>query len=186
MKLLDQLQWSKLSKREQILAISTLGVILYILIFFVYQPRRAEHLQLDVQKKTLQQEISALSAALPILMQKAEKEKEDPFSEPETPLILSDASLSAILAEIGRQARIKEIQLIELKPSLADKKEGYEILPIRIKVRARFFNLGEYLATLERLPRPIAVERLKIESTPETSPDVIAEMLLHIYKGGGI
>ena len=81
---------------------------------------------------------------------------------------------------------MKGVQLIELKPSLAEKKEGYEILPVQIKSRSRFFNLGEYLSALERLPRPIVVERLKIESTPETSPDIIAEMVLQVYKGGGI
>ena len=75
---------------------------------------------------------------------------------------------------------------MELKPSPAEKKEGYEILQIQVKSRSRFFNLGDYISALERLPRPIVIERLKIESTAETSPDVIAEMVLQVYKGGGV
>ncbi|TAK07770.1 MAG: hypothetical protein EPO39_05865 [Candidatus Manganitrophaceae bacterium] len=181
MSVLTQIQWSKLSKRERILFVSTLSAVLYALVFFVYQPRMVERQRLDAQKKTLQQEISALSSTLPILMQKAEGGNRS--SEPV--LTLSDTSLSNILEEIGRQARMREVQLIELKPSLAEMKDGYEILPIQIRSRSRFFNLGEYVAALERLPRPIIVERLKIESTPETSPDVIAEMVLQVYKGGG-
>ena len=185
MSVLSQLQWSKLSKRERILFVSTLAAALYSLVFFVFLPRIAERQRLGEQKKTLQQEISALSTTLPVLMQKVEAEK-GKYGSSEPALILSDASLSIILEEIGRQARMKGVQLIELKPSLAEKKEGYEILPVQIKSRSRFFNLGEYLSALERLPRPIVVERLKIESTPETSPDIIAEMVLQVYKGGGI
>lgn len=180
MSVFTQFQWSKLSKRERILFVSTLMAALYALTFFVIQPRMAERQRLDAQKKSLQQEVSALSSTIPILMQKAEAGKTIP-----TPVVLTDTSLSNILEEIGRQARIKEVQLIELKPSIAEKKEGYEVIPIQIKSRSRFFNLGEYVAALERLPRPIIVERLKIESTPETSPEVIADMILQVYKGGG-
>lgn len=183
MSVLTQRQWSKLSKRERILFVSTMFALLYSFVFFFYQPRMAERRRLDEQKKTLQQEISALSSALPVLMRKAEAAAP---SEPPPALTLSDASLSMILEELSRQARIKEVQLMELKPSPAEKKEGFEILPIQIKIRSRFFNLGDYLFALERLPRPILIERLKIESTFESSPDVIAEMVLQVYKGGGV
>jgi Tfp pilus assembly protein PilO len=183
MRVLSQLQWSKLSKRERILFVSTLIALLYSFIFFFLQPRMAERRRLDEQKRTLQQEISALSSTLPVLMRQAEAAVNP--SEPAPALVLSDTSLSAILEELSRQARIKEVQLVELKPSPAEKKEGYEILPIQIKSRSRFFNLGDYIFSLERLPRPIIIEHLKIESTTETSPDVNAEMLLQVYKGGG-
>lgn len=178
----SQLKWSKLSKRERILFVSTLLALLYSFVFFFLQPRMAERQRLDEQKRTLQHEISALSSTLPVLMRKAETVDS---SETGPALVLTEGSLSAILEEISRQARIKEVQLIELRPSPAEKKEGYEILPIQIKSRSRFFNLGDYLSALERLPRPIIIEHLKIESTAETSPEVIAEIVLQVYKGGG-
>lgn len=74
---------------------------------------------------------------------------------------------------------------MELKPSPAEKKGGYEILPIQLKSRSRFFSLGDYISALERLPRPVVIERLRIESTSESSPDVIADIVLQVYKGGG-
>lgn len=183
MSALTQLQWSKLSKRERILFVSTLFALLYSFVFFFLQPRMAERQRLDQQKKTLQQEISMLSSTIPVLMRRAEAANP---SESEPVPVLSNASLSTILEELSRQARIKEVQLMELKPSPAEKKEGYEILQIQVKSRSRFFNLGDYISALERLPRPIVIERLKIESTAETSPDVIAEMVLQVYKGGGV
>ena len=96
MSVLSQLQWSKLSKRERILFVSTLTAALYALVFFVFLPRIAERQRLGEQKKTLQQEISALSTTLPVLMQKVEAEK-GKYGSSEPALILSDASLSIIL-----------------------------------------------------------------------------------------
>jgi len=182
MSVLTQLQWSKLSKRERILFVSTLIALLYSFVFFFLQPRMTERQRLAEQKRTLQQEVSALSSTLPILMRKAEAIDS---TETMPALVISDASVSAILEELSRQARIKEVQLMELKPSPAEKKKGYEVLPIQIRSRSRFFNLGDYISALERLPRPIVIERLKIESTTETSPEVTAELVLQVYKGGG-
>lgn len=183
MSVLNQIQWSKLSKRERILFVSTLVALIYSFVFFFFLPRMAERKRLDEQKRNLQQEISALSSTLPVLMRKAEAAG---TPEPEPAGLLPDASLSSILEELSRLARIKEVQLIELKPSPVEKKEGYEILSVQIKIRSRFFNFGDYISALERLPRPVIIERLKIESTAETSPEVTAELVLHVYKGGGV
>lgn len=185
MKQLSQFQWSKLTKREKVLAGLSAGMLLYAAIFFYYKPRVMEREKLHTRKAALEQEVSALSSALPTLRQKAVPAKTE---KPKTtiPWIESDASLSMILDEIGRQARIQEVQLVELKPSPAEKKTGYEIFPLQIRTRSRFRNLGEYLYSLEQLPRPVTVNHLKIESTAETSPYVVVEMTLHIYKKGGV
>lgn len=184
MSLIRQLQWSKLSKRERILFAATVAALFCVLIAFVLQPRLEERRRLNSQKTTLQQEVSSLSSTLPVLLQRAEAAKTDP-SASKSEVDLTDASLSSILDEIGRQARMREVQVVELKPNVPENKEGFEVLPIQLKSRSRFFNLGDYIAALERLPRPIVVARLKIESTQETNPEVLAEMTLHIYKKGG-
>jgi Tfp pilus assembly protein PilO len=164
----------------------TVGALFYAGVAFYYKPRVMEREKLSTQRMTLQQEVSALSSALPVLIQKADETKTG--ASPDVvaaPWIDSDASLSMILEEIGRQARLQEVQLMELKPGPPEKKAGYEVLPLQMKTRSRFRNLGEYLSLLERLPRPVTVNHIKIESTTETTPYVVVEMTLHIYKKGG-
>lgn len=186
MKQLAQFRWSKLSIREKALSGLTAGVLLYGAMMFYYQPRVIELKKLSTQKATLQQEVSALSSTLPVLIQKADQAKAGTSATPAAiPWIDSDASLSMILEEISRQARLQEVQLMELKPSVVEKKTGYEVLPVQVKTRSRFRNLGDYLSSLERLPRPVTVHHLKIESTTDTTPYVMVEMTLHIYKKGG-
>lgn len=182
---LSRFQWSKLTKREKVLAGLSVAMLLYAAIFFYYKPRVMEREKLYTQKAALQQEVSSLSSALPVLLQKADMTKTEKPAVA-IPWIESDASLSMILEEISRQARFQDVQLVELKPSPAEKKAGYEIFPLQMRTRSRFRNLGEYLSSLERLPRPVTVNHLKIESTPETSPFVVVEMTLHIYKKGGV
>lgn len=186
MKQRNQLQWSKLSIREKVLAGLTVGMLFYAAIIFYYKPRVMEREKLHTQKAALQQEVSALSSVLPVLIQKVDETKgEEPSLTVTLPWIDSDASLSMILEEISRQARLQEVQLMELKPSLPEKKAGYEILPLQMRTRSRFRNFGEYLSLLEHLPRPVTVNHLKIESTAETTPYVVVDMTLHIYKKGG-
>jgi Tfp pilus assembly protein PilO len=186
MKRLSQFQWSKLSIREKILAVLTVGMMFYAGVAFYYKPRVIEREKLHTQKAALQQEVTVLSSALPVLTQKADETKVGSLSlTAAAPWIEADASLSMILEEISRQARLQEVQLIELKPNVVEKKEGYEILPLQLKTRSRFRNLGEYLALLERLPRPVTINHIKIESTAETTPYVVVDMTLHIYKKGG-
>lgn len=186
MKPLSQFQWSKLKIREKVLAGLTAGMLLYASLVLYYKPRVMEREKLHTQKTALQQEVSALSSALPVLIQKADETKGvKPFPPAVAPWVDSETSLSMILEEIARQARLQEVQLIELKPGIAEKKEGYDILPLQMKTRSRFRNIGEYLASLERLSRPVTVNHLKIESTEETTPYIVVEMTLHIYKKGG-
>ncbi|MFY9269392.1 MAG: hypothetical protein WAO55_06550 [Candidatus Manganitrophaceae bacterium] len=187
---LPPFHWSRLSLRERLLFVTTLGAAFYALIFMLLLPRVAERKRLVLQKKSLQEEVSTLSSTLPALMREAQESKKEaertdptPSTEPDPPF--TDAPLSMILEELGRQARLRKVRLIELHPAPAEKVESHEVLPLTITTRSRFFNLGNYLLALERLPGPIAVERLKIESTPETSPEVVAEMSLRIYRKGG-
>lgn len=186
MKQLSQLRWSRLSFREKVLAGLTMGMLVYAGFIFYYTPRVMERKKLHTQKAVLQQEVSALSSALPVLIQNADKTRvEGPSQQVAAPWIDSDASLSMILEEISRRARLQEVQLIEVKPSLPEKRAGYEVLPLQMRTRSRFRNLGEYLSLLEHLPRPVTVNHLKIESSAETSPYVVVDMTLHIYKKGG-
>lgn len=188
---IDSFQWSKLSKREKALLAATVGALFYALIILYYKPRLMEREKLYTQKSALQQEVVALSSALPVLAQKADAVNgEAPSPADVSPVAVSSlppgAPLSMILEEIGRQARMKEVQLIELRPSPAEQKEGYEILPVQLKTRSRFRSLGEYLAVLEQLPRPVVVYQMKIESTQETSPYILVDMTLHLYKREGV
>ena len=184
---LPAFQWSKLSFREKILFFLTVGAILYAAVFLLYLPKAAERRQLHAEKTALEQEVKTLSLTLPTLAQKIDED--GPRSSSETGalfLALSDDSLSKVLEEIAHAARSRDVQLLDLRPGVIEKRDTYDVLPIQLKTRSRFHNFDRYLATLEKLPRPVIVDRMKIETTQETTPDVVVEMSLLVYMKGGV
>lgn len=183
---MSPLHWNRLTPREKALSAMVIGTIFYVAIAFFYYPNVRESKGLSNEKETLEREVASLTSTLPVLHQKAQSRKRaEPSPRREIVFSNEEGSLSRVLEEIGRLARIKQVRLIEVKPSVAEKREDYEILPIQVKVHSRFRNVGEYLLALERLPRPIVIRFLKIETDAQMSPDVEAEMTLHIYKKGG-
>ncbi|MFQ5779956.1 MAG: type 4a pilus biogenesis protein PilO [Nitrospiria bacterium] len=184
----ERFKWSRLSLREKGLSLLTLAAVLYAFVVFVYNPKVAERRRLNTQITALQNEVTTLSSALSTLQKKdAAAEGEDPSRLGGTgrrALIDSNPSLSRLFEEINRLARLRKVRLLELKPSVVEKKEQHEILPLQLKARSRFRDFGMYLLSLEGFPQPVVVDRIKIRSTPQTSPEIVAEITLHFYKKG--
>ncbi len=203
MNVLNFLQWSKRSGREKILIALVAGLILYAPVLFFFKPRLIERKYLDAERIRLQEEMTALTASLQVIIPKVTVPEIVPTPPTQTgssrkegaltshtlalaDLIDMDVSLSTILGEIGNQARLQGVNVIEVGQGDAEKKDAYEIIPIQVKVRARFRNLEAYVASLEALPRPMVVDRLKIEATEDISPDVVMDLSLRVYKKGGV
>ncbi|MFQ5781273.1 MAG: hypothetical protein ACE5HN_10890, partial [Nitrospiria bacterium] len=149
----ERFKWSRLSLREKGLFLLTLAAVLYAFFVFVYSPKIAQRRRLNTQITTLQQEVTTLSLALSALQKKgAAAEREDPSrlsGAGRMVLIDSDPSLSRLLEEVNRQARLRKVELLELKPSVVEKRGQYEVLPLQLKARSRFRDFGMYLLSLE-------------------------------------
>jgi len=85
------------------------------------------------------------------------------------------------LAQVANKANINYVS-INTKPLEAGDQQGklmYNRLPIEIKLRCRYRNLGEYLANLREMPRLVKVESLKIFRNKDILPNV--EVTLNVY-----
>lgn len=180
----DRLKWwSQLSTREKGLCVLTLGAVCYAFVVFLYHPRLAERERLSSRMTNLRQEITALSSTLATLRQKTSSGGEKIHIQG-VGLIDSGPRLSRLLHKIHRQARVQRVELLEIKPNVPENRDSYRMLPLEIKTRSRFQDLGLYLLSLERLSDPVVIDRIIIRSDPQTSPEVVAEMTLHVYKRG--
>jgi Tfp pilus assembly protein PilO len=94
-----------------------------------------------------------------------------------TPDILPGGNeLSSLIEELTRLARLRQVDFVSIRPLNIEEKGAYMQLTLKIDVKARFRQFGEYLLMLEDLPRAIIVEEVRIETTPETSPFVIGHL----------
>src|SRR5712691_3299702 len=105
MKKIDQIRWSNFSKREKILVALTVGSIFYAILLFFYFPQRSQWKRLHAQKSSVEQEVSALSSALPEMMRKADGSGAALPLMVSIPFPVSDSALSAILEEVNQTAR---------------------------------------------------------------------------------
>jgi hypothetical protein len=174
--------WSNLSKREKVLCVLTFGAVCYSLLVFFYNPRVAERDRLNSQKIKLGEEVTQLTSTLEALREKTLVAPE-PILVQEAGLIDSGPMLSRFLHKIYTQARGQRVELLEIRPNVLESKGAYQVLPLVLKTRSRFRDLGLYLLSLERFSEPIVIDRIIIRSDLKTSPEVVAELTLHVYRG---
>ncbi|MFQ5580853.1 MAG: hypothetical protein ACE5FZ_09590 [Nitrospiria bacterium] len=179
----QQKWWSKLSKREKILCVLTLGAVCYSFLVFSYNPRVAAREKLNSQILDLSEEVTRLGSTLETLREDGPAEQEiSPVQD--AGFIHSGTMLSKLLHKMYRQARGQRVELLEIKPNVLENKGAYRVLPLDLKTRSRFRDLGLYLLSLERFPEPVVIDRIIIRSDLKISPEVVTELSLHVYRRG--
>ncbi len=183
-----KLDISKLNLREKLIAAGTLAFLLYFVFYqMLYLSKSAEYSRLREEITTINNEIKAFSAQLSEAAAKINELKkrgtESAVSDKRE--YRGDASkLSSLLEEFTRLARVAKVDFIAIKPVLVEDKGRYFELKLSMDLKARYQQLGEYIKTLEELPRGVVINDIKIESNPSMSPQAAArvEAVTYIVK----
>ena len=182
--LLKRLDWTRLTLRERILFVLTLGVVGVAFVSLMFLPTR-QRIELDqAQLTALKGEIAKTQALLPEVRAKAEElqqvrqkgEVAGEFSAKASDILPGGSRLSSFLEELTRLARLQQVDFVSVRPEGVEDKGSYLQLTMRIDVQSRFRELGEYLLMLENLPRAIIIDEMKVESSTETTPYVMAHL----------
>jgi Tfp pilus assembly protein PilO len=188
-KLLQKLDWTKLTLRERILFVVTFGVIFITAFSMLLAPTRERIRQGEAQIVSLKQELQQLATVQPQLQQRASElrqmgekgEVAGEFSLKASDILPGGSRLSSFLEELTRLARLRRVEFVSVRPEAVEDKGPYLQLTLRIDVKSKFRELAEYLSMLENLPRAIVVEELTVESNAETSPFVMGHLKAITY-----
>lgn len=179
---------SKLSLREKLIAAGTAAFLIYFVFYqMLYLPKAAEYSRLRNEIITINNENKAVSTQLSEAAAKVnelKKKTSDPAISEKKEFRGDASKLSSLLEEFTRMARISKVDFVAIKPVLVEDKGGYLELRLSIDLKARFQQLGEYIKTLEELPRGVVINDIKIESNPSMSPQAAArvEAVTYIVK----
>jgi len=182
--LLKRLDWTRLTLRERIIFVLTLGVVGVAFVSLMFLPTR-QRIELDqAQLTALKGEIAKTQALLPEVRAKAEElqqarqkgEVAGEFSAKASDILPGGSRLSSFLEELTRLARLQQVDFVSVRPEGVEDKGSHLQLTMRIDVQSRFRELGEYLLMLENLPRAIIIDEMKVESSTETTPYVMAHL----------
>lgn len=186
---LKKLDWTRLTLRERLLFALTLGVIGVVFVSLLFWPTR-QRIELDqAQIAALTGEIAKTQALLPEIKAKAfelrqmsqKGEVAGEFSVKASDILPGGSRLSSFLEELTRLARLQQVDFVSVRPEGIEDKGPYLQLTMRIDVQSRFRELGEYLLMLENLPRAIIIDEMKVESSTETTPYVMAHLVATTY-----
>lgn len=182
---------SRLAPRERILLIATVVVVLFSIWSYLYLPKSRQVRDTRTQIAQAQAEITKLSAQLPELKKKAEElrlirqksEVTGALSSKIGDLMPGGSRLSSLLEEMTRLARLRQVEFVSIRPEAIEDRGNYSELSLRIDVKSRFREMGDYLLMLENLPRAIRVKEVKVETNASISPDILAHLQVLTYIG---
>lgn len=182
---------SRLGPRERIFLIAAMVVVLFVTWSYLYLPKSRQVGDIRTQIALAQAEIAKLSAQLPEMRKKAEElrlirqkgEVTGGFSSKIGDLMPGGSRLSSLLEEMTRLARLRRVEFVSIRPETIEDRGNYLELSLRIDVKSRFREMGDYLLMLENLPRAIRVREVKVETNATISPDVLAHLQVLTYIG---
>jgi Tfp pilus assembly protein PilO len=189
--LIKRFDFNKLSMRERILFTLTTAAVLFVLIVYLLVPMVRSAKDLTAQKVSLKTEIDQGMTGIPRLRNRAEELRQASRAEgvgavtsgKSDALFPRGSRLSALLEEMTRLARIRQIEIVSVRPEAIEDKGTYLQLTLQIDVQSRFRELADYLLMVENLPRAVVVRDLKVETRTDLSPAVLGHLKTVTYLG---
>ena len=187
--LLRRFDWGKLATRERVLVVITGCAVLLGMIVMLLLPVQKRTEQKEARIETLNREINQTRASLSDLSARVGEVRaaaENRVDRPEGMVSVSDVimganNLPSFFDDLTRLGRKHGMDFLLLRPESFDDRGDYFEMNLKITVKSRFRQLGEYLRTLEDLPRALIVKDIKIESSTETTPYITADLKMTTY-----
>jgi Tfp pilus assembly protein PilO len=159
-------KYSKISGRNKVIALASFAVVVVgLFYFFCYQPNNEEIATLAKKKSTEQQELNRARKAADELP-RHQKEVEELRLQFETTVALLPKSqeIPNLLRNISDLGRNSGLDFISFTPGEeVQKQDFYAEIPIDIKIRGPYHNLGLFLDKVSKLERIVTVNNIKTE-----------------------
>lgn len=163
----------KLSKRERILAIVVLAVVLSWLLYqfpFLMLERRIKSMRAELvfsEKRVL--DLTSRIADLKI----RGAENRGPSAGWE---LADRRRVVLFLEDVSGEARRIGVNLVAVHPTREIEKEKYKEVSLNLDLKGRYRELGEYFKRLEGLSTVVNVRKIRLESCPDSASVCAAQM----------
>lgn len=181
----------RFSRREKIISIFVVLLITLSLAGYLYLPERREAERISSDVRSLKMEIDLLERQIPDLKKRSDDlmqtdegaEVAGEISRKMGDILPGGDRLSVLLEEITRLARRRRVDFISIRPEGIEDKGSYIELAMKIAIKSRYTELGEYLGMIESLPRTIKIKDIKVESNAGINPHVMGQLDVVTYMG---
>jgi len=158
-------KYAKVSDRNKLLGIGLFMVLVIGLFFFVfYQPNQEEIDSLAQQTSAASEELRKVrKAAQDLPKHKKELEEVRLQFDTTSTLLPKSQEIPNLLRDISDLGRNSGLDFISFTPGQEAPKDFYAEIPIDIKIRGSYHNLGLFLDKVSKLERIVTVNNIKTE-----------------------
>ena len=159
----------------------TIAVILFLLpvvlfYFFWFQPQNEKSNQLLKQKETISRELQQAKAkAANRAKLQAELDATKILFEETATLLPKEKEIPSLLTNISALGRGSGLDFLTFKPGADVPKDFYSEIPVDIKVRGPYHNMGTFLDQVSKLDRIVTVSNINMAGPKKEG----SEMLLN-------
>jgi len=158
-------KYSKINGRNKILGIVSLVVVILVLFYFLpYQSNQESIENLRQRISTGKDELTRVTKAAKELP-RHQKELEEVRTQFETTSVLLPKSqeIPNLLRSISDLGRNSGLEFISFTPGQESPKDFYAEIPIDIKIKGPYHNLGLFLDKVSKLERIVTVNNIKTD-----------------------
>ena len=166
-----------LDKKLKILIAITLFLLPVVLFYFLwFKPQNVKSVQLVQQKETLSKELQQAKAkAANRAKLQAELNATEILFEETAMLLPKEKEIPSLLTNISALGRGSGLDFLTFKPGTDEPKDFYSEIPIDIKVRGPYHNMGIFLDQVSKLDRIVTVSNITMGAPTKEG----SEMLLN-------
>lgn len=166
-----------LDKKLKIAIAMVLFLLPIVLFYFIwFQPQKVKSAQLVQQKNTLTNELrKAKAKAANRGKLKAELEATETLFEETAKLLPKEKEIPSLLTNISALGRGSGLDFLTFKPGADVPKDFYSEIPVDIKVRGPYHNMGVFLDQISKLDRIVTLSNITMGGPKKEG----AEMLLN-------
>lgn len=168
-------KYSKLSERSKILGFGFLVVFVIGVAFFtLYQPNFDEIKQLDAKVKSSSEElVKVKKAAKNLPNHQKELEEARALFESTSILLPKSQEIPNLLRSISDVGRSSNLEFLSFIPGQEVPKDFYAEIPIEIKVKGPYHNLGLFLDKVSKLERIVTVNNIKTDKVEQENNEML-------------
>jgi type IV pilus assembly protein PilO len=159
----------------------TIAVVLFLLpivlfYLFWFQPQRVTSAQLVQQRNNLTSELQEAKAkAANREKLKAELDVTETLFEETAKLLPKDKEIPSLLTNISALGRGSGLDFLTFKPGADVPKDFYSEIPVDIKVRGPYHNMGVFLDQISKLDRIVTVSNINMGGPKKEGSEMLLD-----------
>jgi len=161
-------------KKKVYALIALLFVPIGIFYFFIYKPNTESIKKIELQVQNSNEELKKIrKSARDLPKHQQELEKTQTEFESTSALLPKSQEIPNLLRNISDRGKNAGLDFLSFVPGAEIPKDFYAEIPIDIKIKGPYHNLGVFLDAVSKLERIVTVNNIKTENPEQDSGEIL-------------